>query len=71
MVSYEDMVFFDDERRNRNVEALGVVMLLVENGVSAMEVDEGIREWRRRKEKGRNGRAEGAVWAKEEGGQDE
>jgi magnesium-dependent phosphatase 1 len=45
------MVFFDDEVRNRNVETLGVVMLLVENGVSALEVDKGVREWRRRKGK--------------------
>lgn len=52
-MGYEDMLFFDDEARNRNVEALGVVMLLVENGVSAAEVDEGVREWRRRKGKER------------------
>lgn len=50
-VAYEEMLFFDDEARNRNVEALGVVMLLVENGVSALEVDRGVREWRRRKGK--------------------
>ena len=52
-VGYEEMVFFDDEARNRNVETLGVVMLLVENGVSAAEVDEGVREWRRRKGRGK------------------
>ena len=45
------MLFFDDERRNRNVEELGVVMWLVANGVSRGEVDNGIREWRRRKGK--------------------
>ncbi|MCJ1225908.1 hypothetical protein MMC12_002557 [Toensbergia leucococca] len=50
-VEYEDMLFFDDERRNRNVEELGVVMWLVANGVSRGEVDNGIREWRRRKGK--------------------
>lgn len=70
-VKYEDMVFFDDEARNRNVEALGVVMLLVENGVSAVEVDEGVREWRRRKGKLRNGKSGASVWGKEEGGEDE
>lgn len=48
-VPYEEMVFFDDEARNRNVEVLGVVMLLVKNGVSALEVDEGVRGWRRRR----------------------
>lgn len=65
------MLFFDDEARNRNVEALGVVMLLVENGVSAVEVDEGVREWRRRKGKGRNRKGGGGVWGKEEGGEEE
>lgn len=55
------MLFFDNEARNRNVESLGVVMLLVENGVSALEVDEGIREWRRRK---------GKVKGKDKGGKE-
>ena len=48
------MLFFDDEMRNRNVEALGVVMCLVRDGVSWGEVERGIREWRRRN--GREGR---------------
>jgi len=52
-VDYKEMVFFDDEVRNRNVETLGVVMCLVRDGVSRTEVDRGIREWRRR-----NGREE-------------
>lgn len=43
------MLFFDDERRNLNVESLGVVMRLVLNGVSATEVDEGVQAWRDRK----------------------
>lgn len=47
-VAYEEMLFFDDEVRNRNVETLGVVMCLVRDGVSRAEVDRGIREWRRR-----------------------
>lgn len=47
-VAYEDMLFFDDEFRNRNVEELGVVMCLVHQGVTRSEVDRGIREWRRR-----------------------
>ena len=55
-ISYDEMLFFDDEARNRNVESLGVVMLLVGNGVSLGEVDRGVREWRRRK--GREGRKE-------------
>jgi len=48
-VEYEEMLFFDDEARNRNVETLGVVMCLVRDGVSKAEVDRGVREWRRRK----------------------
>ena len=50
-VAYEDMLFFDDEIRNRNVESLGVMMWLVSNGVTRTEVDRGIREWRRRNDK--------------------
>lgn len=48
-VAYEDMLFFDDEVRNRNVESLGVTMCLVSNGVSMGEFDRGVREWRRRR----------------------
>ncbi len=47
-VDYEQMLFFDDEPRNRNVESLGVTMYLVRDGVSSGEVDEGIWEWRKR-----------------------
>lgn len=47
-VGFEDMLFFDDEVRNRNVESLGVVMWLVRDGVTRGEVDGGVREWRRR-----------------------
>ncbi len=45
---YEDMLFFDDEARNRNVEKLGVIMYLVKDGVTKDELDNGIREWRKR-----------------------
>lgn len=47
-LGYEEMLFFDDESRNRNVEELGVVMQLVRNGVTREEVDRGVKEWRRR-----------------------
>ena len=47
-VGYEEMLFFDDEVRNRNVEELGVLMCLVRDGVTKTEVDRGVREWRRR-----------------------
>jgi magnesium-dependent phosphatase 1 len=45
---FEDMLFFDDEARNRDVEGLGVTMYLVRDGVNKEEVNKGIREWRRR-----------------------
>jgi magnesium-dependent phosphatase 1 len=45
---YEDMLFFDDEARNRNVETLGVTMYLVRDGVSKQEIDNGVKEWRKR-----------------------
>ena len=48
-VEYGEMLFFDDEVRNRNVESLGVTMWLVRDGVTRQEVDNGVREWRRRR----------------------
>jgi magnesium-dependent phosphatase 1 len=47
-LAYEEMLFFDDESRNKNVEELGVVMYLVQAGVSRSEIDAGILSWRRR-----------------------
>lgn len=47
-LKFEEMLFFDDEARNRNVESLGVTMYLVRDGVSRAEVDNGVREWRKR-----------------------
>jgi magnesium-dependent phosphatase 1 len=50
-VQYEEMLFFDDESRNRDVEELGVVMQLVRDGVTVKEVDGGVRRWRERNKK--------------------
>ncbi|KAF2753998.1 magnesium-dependent phosphatase-1 [Pseudovirgaria hyperparasitica] len=47
-LEYADMLFFDDESRNKNVEQLGVVMRLVRDGVTRAEIDEGVRMWRRK-----------------------
>jgi hypothetical protein len=47
-LGYEEMLFFDDESRNRDTEKLGVVMWLVKDGVCGREVDEGVRSWRKR-----------------------
>lgn len=49
-IPFEDMLFFDDEGRNRNVETeLGVAFWLVPDGVTKDEVDRGVWEWRRRR----------------------
>ncbi|CZT45531.1 related to magnesium dependent phosphatase [Rhynchosporium secalis] len=45
---FEDMLFFDDESRNKNVESLGVTMYLVRDGVNRAEVENGIKLWRKR-----------------------
>ncbi|KAJ4403692.1 hypothetical protein N0V91_006392 [Didymella pomorum] len=47
-IDYEEMLFFDDESRNKNVEVLGVTMKLVPRGVSRDVIDEGVRSWRKR-----------------------
>ncbi|KAI1856827.1 hypothetical protein JX265_011468 [Neoarthrinium moseri] len=48
-IPYTDMLFFDDESRNRDTETLGVTMWLVRDGVTWNEVEKGILEWRRRR----------------------
>ncbi|KAK1831297.1 magnesium-dependent phosphatase [Podospora conica] len=48
-VAYEDMLFFDDERPNREVERLGVTMQLVADGLSWAELEKGVEEWRARR----------------------
>lgn len=47
---YSEMLFFDDETRNRDVETLGVTFILVPEGRGMdMELlEQGIQEWRRR-----------------------
>jgi len=47
---YEDMLFFDDESRNREVDReLGVLMVLVPKGVSHSVFDRGVLAWRKRR----------------------
>ncbi|KAM4058872.1 acid phosphatase domain-containing protein [Hirsutella rhossiliensis] len=48
-IPYEDMLFFDDESRNRETEQLGITMRLVRDGVTWSEVERGVDEWRRRR----------------------
>lgn len=54
-VEYKDMLFFDDEARNRDTEReLGVCFSLVRDGVDVGVIDEGVRRWRKaRKLEGR------------------
>jgi magnesium-dependent phosphatase 1 len=47
-IEFEEMLFFDDESRNKNVEPLGVVMWLIMDGVTRDEIDAGVRSWRTR-----------------------
>ncbi|KAL4779304.1 acid phosphatase-domain-containing protein [Aspergillus varians] len=47
-IAYEDMLFFDDEARNRNVETeLGVTFKLVRDGMTREELDKGVWAWRK------------------------
>jgi len=49
-IAYENMLFFDDESRNRNVEReLGVTFYLVRDGVTRGEIDAGVWAWRKKR----------------------
>ncbi|KIX95805.1 uncharacterized protein Z520_08513 [Fonsecaea multimorphosa CBS 102226] len=49
-IPFDEMLFFDDEGRNRNVETeLGVTFYLVPDGVDKEQVDRGVWEWRKRR----------------------
>ncbi|KAF2674353.1 hypothetical protein BT63DRAFT_449345 [Microthyrium microscopicum] len=49
-IEYEEMLFFDDERRNNVVEQLGVVMWEVPtDGMTFDEIDKGVLKWRKRR----------------------
>ncbi|KAI0198079.1 magnesium-dependent phosphatase [Astrocystis sublimbata] len=48
-IPFTEMLFFDDESRNKDTETLGVTMWLVRDGVTWAEVESGIQEWRRRR----------------------
>ncbi|UZP40708.1 hypothetical protein NXS19_008524 [Fusarium pseudograminearum] len=48
-IKYEDMLFFDDEARNRDTESLGVTMCLVKDGVTWDELERGVTQWRNKR----------------------
>ncbi|KAI0338786.1 magnesium-dependent phosphatase-1 [Trametopsis cervina] len=45
---YSEMLFFDDERRNIEVESLGVTFCLVQKGMDDRTFERGLAEWRKR-----------------------
>lgn len=48
-IAYEDMLFFDDEARNRNVQnELGVTFYLIRDGMTREEIDRGVWDWRKK-----------------------
>ncbi|KAL7941553.1 acid phosphatase domain-containing protein [Trichoderma barbatum] len=48
-IRFEDMLFFDDESRNRETEKLGLTMKLVTDGVTWEEIGKGVELWRSRR----------------------
>ncbi|TFK51172.1 magnesium-dependent phosphatase-1 [Heliocybe sulcata] len=45
---YSEMLFFDDEHRNKEVESLGVTFCLVRHGTDERTLEAGLAEWRKR-----------------------
>jgi len=45
---YSEMLFFDDEHRNKEVESLGVTFCLAPNGLDERTFQKGLGEWRKR-----------------------
>ncbi|KAF8636282.1 hypothetical protein AX17_003661 [Amanita inopinata Kibby_2008] len=45
---YSEMLFFDDEHRNSEVEKLGVTFHLVPSGINHKTFEKGLVEWRKR-----------------------
>lgn len=48
-IPYDEMVFFDDESRNREVSKLGVTFVLVPEGVNRSIFNRGLEDWRKGK----------------------
>ncbi|KAG6810275.1 hypothetical protein H0H92_012604 [Tricholoma furcatifolium] len=47
-IPYSEMLFFDDEHRNSEVEGLGVTFFLVPRGVNNDAFEKGLAKWRKR-----------------------
>ncbi|KIM43958.1 hypothetical protein M413DRAFT_443026 [Hebeloma cylindrosporum] len=50
-IPYSEMLFFDDEARNAEVEKLGVTFHHVPQGITFEIFERGLKEWRRRRSK--------------------
>jgi magnesium-dependent phosphatase 1 len=49
-ITYTDMLFFDDEARNSEVESLGVTFMLIGiDGVTKSIFEDGLEKWRRKR----------------------
>ncbi|OAA38794.1 magnesium-dependent phosphatase-1 family protein [Metarhizium rileyi] len=59
-IQFEDMLFFDDESRNKETESLGITMRLVRDGVCWAEIEKGVEDWRKRKGFRKGGALNGA-----------
>ncbi|THH13126.1 hypothetical protein EW146_g7066 [Bondarzewia mesenterica] len=47
-IAYSEMLFFDDEHRNQEVESLGVTFTLVRKELNERTLEQGLTEWRKR-----------------------
>ncbi|PPQ84485.1 hypothetical protein CVT26_003517 [Gymnopilus dilepis] len=47
-IPFSQMLFFDDESRNAEVERLGVTFVHVPRGLTSQVFEQGLKEWRRR-----------------------
>ncbi|KAH8105102.1 magnesium-dependent phosphatase-1 [Cristinia sonorae] len=47
-IPYSEMLFFDDEARNKEVESLGVTFCIVKRGLNDRTFEDGLAEWRKR-----------------------
>lgn len=45
---YNEMVFYDDEIRNKEVESLGITFIHVTDGLNGRVLEKGLEEWRKR-----------------------
>ncbi|PPR04303.1 hypothetical protein CVT24_013376 [Panaeolus cyanescens] len=53
-IPYTEMLFFDDESRNSEVEKLGVTFQLVPDGVNRLIFEAGLKKWRKLRAKDSN-----------------